>query len=150
MTGCVSVARVSDFSKTAGGLNFEELAERNYDRKDAIWNEKTGFEYFLEVEKVHEDDLIGGVTRALEHLGYAILYSDKEHRTIIGQRGLQANEWSSVAGVYYRPTGEHFQIYIRNKITQDFTGGWRDNRAQKIAQAICRQLGTCVDLHPGK
>ena len=150
MTGCVSVARVSDFSKTADGLNFEELAQRSYDRKDGIWNERTGFEYFLEVEKVHEDDLISGVTRALAHLGYAIQYSDKEHRTIIGERGLQANEWSSVAGVYYRPTTERFQIYIRNKITQDFTGGWRDNRAQKIAQAICGQLGACVDLHSGK
>jgi len=150
ITGCVSTARVSDFSKTADGLDFERLSERDYDRKDAIWNQKTGYEYFIKLERLTEDELVGGITRALKKLGYDIRYSDKQGRTIIGERGLRANEWSSVVGVYYRQTGESYYVYIRNVITQDVTGGWRDNRAQKVAQAICADLKTCVDLHQKK
>ena len=145
MTGCVSVARVSDFARTTEGLNFQQLSQRDYDQKDALWNEKTGYEYFIEVEKIQESDLVNGATRALKELGYNIQYSEGEHRVIIGERGLRANEWRSVAGVYYRPKEAGFQIYIRNKITQDITGGWRDNRAKKIAQAICEELKSCID-----
>jgi len=144
------VARVSDFSKTANGLDFESLAGRDYDGKDAVWNQKTGYEYFIKLERLTEDELVDGITRALKQLRYDIRYSDKQGRTIIGERGLRANEWSSVVGAYYRQTGESYYVYIRNVITQDVTGGWRDNRAQKIAQAICADLKTCVDLHQRK
>ena len=66
ITGCVSVARVSDFSRTADGLDFGELARRDYDSKDAIWNQKTGYEYFIEAGKIDDDELVKGITSAVE------------------------------------------------------------------------------------
>jgi hypothetical protein len=140
LTGCVSVARVSDFKRTADGLDFDALARRDYDSKDAVWNQKTGYEYFIEEAKIDDDDLVKGITTALESLNFKLQYSSKQDRTIIAERGLRANEWSSVVGVYYRPKDAIVQIYVRNEITQDFTGGWRDNRAKDVAQAISTEL----------
>lgn len=140
LTGCVSVAHVSDFKKTADGLDFDALAKRNYDQKDGLWNEKTGYEYFIVVDHVSEPDAVKCIKAALQSQGYQVEYTSTEGRAIIATRGLMANEWSSVAGVYYRPEEAMVQIYIRDKITQDITGGWRENRAKEIAQAIRAEI----------
>src|SRR5689334_16277311 len=89
MTGCVSTARVSDFPKSADDVNFEELAKRDYNRKDALWNEQTAFESFLQVEKIQEEDLVSGVNRALWGLGFQTKFSDKQKRALIFKRGLR-------------------------------------------------------------
>src|SRR5690349_7028641 len=103
MTGCVSTARVSDFPKSADELKFDELAMRDYNRKDALWNEQTAFESFLQVEKIREDDLVSGVNKAMWGLGFETKYSDQQKRALIFRRGLRAHEWSTVAGIYYHP-----------------------------------------------
>lgn len=44
---------------------------------------------------------------------------------------------SSITAIYYKATGESFQMFFKNAITQDITGGWRSNRAKKVATAFC-------------
>jgi hypothetical protein len=148
--GCVSEARLSDFQTTSKGIDFDALSQRDYDSKTAVWTEKSGYEYYLEVKKISETDLINGITAALKDLHYVIKTSNPAEKVIVARRGIEANEWASVVGVYFQPKGDRYQVYIRNKITQDFTGGWRDNRAKKIAMAICGKLDGCIDLHAGK
>ncbi len=49
---------------------------------------------------------------------------------------MRANEWNSITGVYYHIENAKIQVYLTTKITQDVTGGWRENRAKKIGVLI--------------
>ena len=142
-TGCAGVARISDFPRTSETLDFDKLAKANYESKDAIWNQQTEYEYFIEVEKTEEDELYKAITDALVNSGYKVSYSNKQNRVVIGKRGLRLNEWKSIIGVYYRGREGFFQIFIKNAITQDITGGWRENRAKKVAVLLCSRLPKC-------
>ena len=150
LSGCVSQARLSDFQTTSQGIDFDAMSQRDYDSKSAVWTEKSGYEYYIEVQKVSDADIARGITAALNDLHFVIKSSNPEAGAIVARRGIHANEWASVVGVYYRLKGDRFQIYIRNRITQDVTGGWRENRGKKIADAICAKLNGCIDLHTGK
>ena len=143
LSGCAGVARTSDFPQTAEALDFDKLAQADYESKDAFWNQQTEYEYFVEVEKTEEDELYKAMTDALIESGYEIAYSNKQNRSIIGERGLRFNEWSSITGLYYRRHDDIFQIFIKNAITQDITGGWRENRAKKVAIVLCESLSKC-------
>jgi hypothetical protein len=150
VNGCVSQARLSDFKTTANGIDFDAVSQRDYDSKSAVWTEKSGYEYYIEVKKINETDLINGITAAVKELHYTIKTSNPDSGALVARRGIHANEWASVVGIYFRLKGDRYQIYIQNKITQDVTGGWRENRAEKIANAICAKLNGCIDLHAGK
>ena len=150
LSGCVSQARLSDFQKTSQGIDFDAMSQRDYDGKSAVWTEKSGYEYYIEVQKINETDLLHGITAALNDLHFVIKSSNPDGSAIVARRGIHANEWASVVGIYYRLKGDRYQIYIRNRITQDVTGGWRENRGKKIADAICAKLNGCIDLHAGK
>jgi hypothetical protein len=143
LSGCAGVARTSDFSRTAETLDFDKLAQADYESKDAFWNQQTEYEYFVEVEKIEEDELYKAMTNALIKSGYEISYSNKQKKVLIGERGLRLNEWSSITGLYYRPHDDIFQVFIKNAITQDITGGWRENRAKKVAIVLCESLSKC-------
>ena len=55
---------------------------------------------------------------------------------------MRANEWQSYTGVYYKidENLENTRIYIQVRITQDFTGGRDENRAEKIGLIIEKEL----------
>jgi hypothetical protein len=143
VTGCMGVARMSDFPRNAATFNFDELSKKNYDSKDAIWNERTEYEYFVNVEKTDENELFKLITFALMNSGYTISYSDIQHKVAIGERGLRLNEWQSITGIYYRATPDLFQVYFKNAITQDITGGLRENRAKEVAKLFCAIIMKC-------
>jgi len=142
-TGCAGIARISEFPQTSETIDFDKLAQANYESKDAFWNLQTEYEYFVEVEKTEEDELYKAITDALVNSGYVVSYSNKQNRVIIGERGFRLNEWKSITGVYYRGRDGLFQVFFRNAITQDITGGWRQNRARKVAALLCKSLSKC-------
>lgn len=143
ITGCAGVARMSDFPKTADTFNFNELSKKNYDSKDTFWNEHTEYEYLADVEKTDENELFKSIIAALTSSGYTVSYSDIQHQVVIGERGLRPNEWKSITAVYYKGTSELFQVFFKNAITQDVTGGWRENRAKEVAKSLCIILMKC-------
>jgi len=55
---------------------------------------------------------------------------------------MRANEWNSFAAIYYQADEQagKTKIFILVKITQDATGGRRENRAQKIGAIIEKEL----------
>lgn len=86
--------------------------------------------------QISEDELIEIIIQGLFTKGYRIEIKDKKNKKIIGKRGMRANEWNSITGVYYNFTTTKIQVYLNTKITQDITGGWRENRAKKIGMLI--------------
>ena len=50
------------------------------------------------------------------------------------------NEWSSITAVFYKIQKSKIQVYLKTKISQDITGGWRENRAMKVGQLIEKNL----------
>jgi hypothetical protein len=139
--GCLSSARLSDFSGNAAAIDFDRYANKTQAERTALWTGKTSNEYFLERDTAYiEADLNSIARRALTRLGYAVDEKNTVPGTnrIVGQRGMHANEWNSITGVYYKIDMEKnkTQVYIITKITQDITGGWRENRAAKVGMKI--------------
>jgi len=146
LSSCAGVAKISDFPKTAEPFDFDKLAQVAYDPQDGIWNKRAEYEYFIEVTKVEEDELYNSIIGSLLKSGYEISYSDKQNKAIIGERGLRLNEWNSITGVYYKQRDGEYQVFIKNAITQDITGGWRENRAKEVAIALCTKLSKCKSI----
>jgi hypothetical protein len=141
--GCLSTARLSDFSQTAKGYDFNIIAAAKKTSTDKGWNSKTGFEYYIKANVTEDSLIIKAITGAMMSEGFSIKLLDITNCAILGERGLKANEWNSVAGVYYQKNNDFCEMYINCKITQDFTGGWREDRASKIGDIICRFLKSC-------
>ncbi len=134
---------MSDFPKSYQTLDFEDIASHDYEYDGSVWNQKTEYEYYVEASNVTEDELFIALSEALKRNGYGIIFSDKKNRAVIGERGLRMNEWRSITGIHYNIKGTEFQIFIKNAITQDITGGWRENRAKKVASVLCTDLIQC-------
>ena len=135
--GCLSSARLSDFSGNASAIDFDKYAAQPQAERTALWTGKTSSEYFLERDSAYrEADLGIIIRRGLKGLGYVVDERNSVPGTnrIVAQRGMHANEWNSITGVYYKIDREKHktQIYINTRITQDVTGGWRENRAAKV------------------
>jgi hypothetical protein len=125
---CSSTARLTDFPKTAKEHDFDKIANSKKTQEDKSWNKKSGYEYYL-ATNIKDDTLIRqAAVDALRSEGFLIR--------------------KSVAGVYYQKNDEGFELYVRCKITQDITGGWREDRAQKIGEKICSFLKTCLQSYP--
>jgi len=136
---CLSVAKISDFPKASTEINFEKYSIEYQDKKDPFWTSNTSNVYYFERKKVMaKKDLTDIIQYALKKKGYRIYPMSIDDGNVFGKRGLYANEWKSITGVYYKIdlSNEKVQIYINTKITQDFTGGWRENRAKKVGVII--------------
>ncbi|MEO5890783.1 MAG: hypothetical protein ABIQ31_11045 [Ferruginibacter sp.] len=139
LSSCKSVARISDFSATAADIDFNKYSAEYKGDNVPSWMAETSSEYYFEIGKLlDEKDLSDIIHYALKQKRYAISKSDAANDCIIGKRGMVANEWSSITGVYYKLNGgeNRMQVYVKTKITQDFTGGWKENRAKKVGQLI--------------
>ncbi|MFZ4454708.1 MAG: hypothetical protein ACOYOT_00655 [Bacteroidales bacterium] len=137
LTGCISTAKLSDFSNTSSKIDFDKLSREFKLTKTPFWTSKTSNEYYFEKDVwVVEPKLIETIKGSLEHYNYSILVSNIANQCLIGKRGMRSNEWSSITAVYYKILPNKVQVYIITKITQDFTGGWRENRAMEVGNLV--------------
>ncbi|MDI9862701.1 hypothetical protein QM480_00090 [Flectobacillus sp. DC10W] len=137
LTGCINVAKISDFSLTSSSINFDNLSKEFKQTKTPFWTLKTSNEYYFEKEtNTDETQLIEAIRNGLHSYYYAVAVISTENKCVIGKRGMMANEWSSITAVYYKISQNKTQVYLNTKITQDITGGWRENRAMKVGQWI--------------
>jgi len=145
LAGCVATtANVTNFPKSNSIIDFDEISKRDLNPDDPIWNLKGRSEYMIKVKADDEKILFELLIKANIKQGYSINYSNLEDKVIIRKRGMRMNEWNSVSGVYFRNQENIYQVYIRVDITQDITGGWKENRAKKIADAICNLSQRCL------
>ena len=136
---CISTARVSDFPLNSNSIDFDKYSKEFTVNKTPFWTLNTSNEYYIEREiHISEDLLVANIEKALKLNNYSITSKSKETRCFIGKRGMKANEWNSITGIYYKLENQNTlaKIYIRTKITQDITGGWRENRAMKVGKDI--------------
>lgn len=139
LQGCLSVARISDFPTTSSTIDFDKYSKDISGNKESIYTFKSTDEYYLEIPKLlREEYLVRIISNSLKNNGYTIFIADIDNRYVIGKRGLRANEWNSRTGVYYKINEAEgkTQIYIKSKITQDITGGWKRNMATEIGQTL--------------
>lgn len=143
--GCLSVAKIDQFPKSSAGINFERYATEFQENKDPFWTFNTSNEYYFERDTViSEQELIDVIQYALRNKEYSINSTSAENDNVNGKRGMYANEWKTITGVYYRIdlTKHKLQIYTKTQITQDITGGWRKNRAKEVSLIIEERLDT--------
>lgn len=130
----VGEANLDQFPKSNEEIDFNEKSIINPE-KELFWNTKTTNEYYFYLDSYDETKLEEIIQKALRKKGYKIIFINTNENTIIGERGMRANEWYSIMAVYYKLT-DKAEIYIVCKITQDASGGWSENRAMKIGRII--------------
>lgn len=144
MQSC-SVAKFSSMPKTAADINFVKYEKELQNNKEPFWTSKTSNEYFIEINKIcKEQDILQSIGNAYSANNYGFSKFNKEDKVVFAERGTRLNEWKSIAGVYYQIDGiaKKTRIYILVKISQDVTGGWKENRAKKLGQIIEKELST--------
>ena len=141
---CLSTALLTDFPQSSKAFDFTKISNSKKSEKDNDRKSKTGSEYYLKTNISDDSLIINSIIGAMKSEGFTVKFNDKNNGAIVGDRGTRANEWNSVSGVYFQKNLDGYEIYITCKITQDFTGGWRDKSAIKIGEKICELLKNCI------
>jgi hypothetical protein len=129
LTGCLSVARLSDLPADSASVDMESAAKpTTYGR----------FEHTFSLEGSSRQRVFDISQLALQQEGFRIASADFDQGCIKGERGLRANEWGMVSGIYLREGEGRVKVKVICIITQDFTGGWHQSYAQNIANRIAR------------
>lgn len=103
LTGCVSTAKISDFSQTSSSIDFDKLSKEFKQTKTPFWTLKTSNEYYFEKETdIDETKLVEAIKNGLHSYNYNVAVANTEDKCVIGKRGMMANEWSSITAVYYK------------------------------------------------
>jgi hypothetical protein len=142
LSGCVSVAKISDFPDTAASVDFDVVRAKN-NQDPAAWSQQANFEYVIELENTNEDDAINAISEGFKATGYKVAAIDKAKQKVTAEKGMTMLEWNSISVAYYKILSSNVQVYVVTKITQDFTGGWKDHRAKNTADAICAVSKKC-------
>lgn len=142
VNGCISVAKLSDFSQTFTSIDFDKLSKDFKLPDSPLWTfDSADNEYFIEKAiEIEENKLVELIKKSLDANNYSIQVLNTNEKCIIGKRGLVANEWKSITAVYYKISTNKIQVYLKTKITQDFTGGFSENRAKKVGLQIEKAL----------
>ena len=140
---CLGTARISDLPKTADEINFDAYSKKPMKKSGGIWTFKTTTEYYLEIPAaLSQDSLMDILIEALRTRKYARIDPPAyEGSRITATHGATMNEWAYVTGIYYRLSPGKVQLYIRTKITQDITGGAKNNLSEKLGEVIASLIG---------
>jgi hypothetical protein len=146
LPSCLSTARLSDLPKSADDINFDAYAKGETQNARGIWTFKTSNEYYLETSvPVTQETIIKMIRQALLVRNYKLNTISVEATRVTASHGMSVNEWAYVTGVYFKRSPEKMRIYIRTKITQDITGGAKNNLSEKlgmIIEAYIRQMAS--------
>ena len=84
LTGCISTAKLSDFSQTSATIDFDKLSKEFKVTKTPFWTSKTSNEYYFEKENsIDEIKLIETIKNCLKSYSYSISVSKIENQCII-------------------------------------------------------------------
>jgi hypothetical protein len=132
---CVT-AKVNHLPKSSSEIDFDKISLVN-DRKSKIWTNETSSQFYIEIPVTNDSLLLESIiNHSFRKNGYKKGFLDVKNQTFSAQRGMRANEWATFTRLFYKINQRNTQLYIQSEIAQDGTGGWRENRAKKIAVAI--------------
>lgn len=134
---CVSciTSKVLQLPTSASEINFNQIAVVN-EKKTKVWTSETISEFYVEVPLVNDAQLLNGIQYSFEKNGYKNGKWDLNNQTFSAQRGMRANEWATFTRLYYKINPNNTQVYVQSRISQDGSGGWRENRAKKVAVVL--------------
>lgn len=136
LSSCLGTAKLSDLPKTADEINFDTYA-KGVAKSGGVWSFKTSTEYYLETATpLTQDTLITIIRQALISRKYAIQSASPDKGCITASHAMTMNEYYYVTGVYYKLSPGKTQLYIRTTITQDITGGAKNNLSEKLGLII--------------
>ena len=144
---CLSVAKLSDLPQTAEVINFNKIADSEQADIEKFWTFNTVSEYYIKSNSVNDSLIFNSLKTALINNGFSVKLMDRAKHTILAKSGLKGNEWNTIVGIYYNIGSSESEIYIKCKITQDITGGLREDRAKKIGDVICNMLENCKEAY---
>jgi len=129
LAGCLSVARLSDLPADSQSADIDNTSEdTKYGR----------FEHTFSIQGVSKQVVFDSTQVALKQEGFQIASADYDKGCVQGERGLRANEWGMVSGVYLHEADNQVKGKVICIITQDITGGWHQSYAENIANRIER------------
>lgn len=130
VSGCMSVARLSDLPRSSDQVNFKQVTKDEYGH----------YEHDFVLTGVTDQQFHAIVRKAMDSNGYSVRTDEVKSRATTGERGLRLNTWGAVAGVYSRRTGDSLDVKVIVRITQDFTGTLPERFAEDIANEIKKSL----------
>jgi hypothetical protein len=125
-SGCVEMAYLDDLPDSNAAIHYGEI-EKKHSRH---------YEHEFALKHVSEDQLVKATEQALSSNGYIVRKNDRQSGVITAERGMRANEWGSVAGVYYMRRNDGLSVKVIVEISQDFTGTFPQKYAENIAVRI--------------
>ncbi len=141
LSSCITTARISNFSDSASAINFEQYATEYKSTATPYWMSQKENEYYFEVNKlISKEKITNLIELSLLHFNYSIKKKNVDSNCYVGKKGMGLNEWRILTGIYFKQENDITKVYIQSKITQDITGGIRENRALKIGQYLEAQL----------
>jgi hypothetical protein len=129
--GTSTVARLSDLPASGSSLNYSAFTR----------SEVGHYEANFSFSGVDDSRFQAAARKALEANGYAVKSDDTGLRVTTGERGLRLNTWGAVAGVYSKRSGNHLEVKVIVRITQDFTGTLPEDFTGDIEREIRKVLG---------
>ena len=134
-----NVARFSSMPQTAANINFTTIALVNKPAKETVYTANTKNEYFVQINTLlTEAQILDVIGKAYAANNYGFSKFNRADKVVFAERGARLNEWKSLAGIYYQidEANNQTNLYILVKITQDITGGFKENRAKKLGLVI--------------
>lgn len=125
-SGCVEMAYLEDLPDSNASIHYgavEKVQSRHY-------------EHEFSLKHVSADQLVKATEQALSSNGYILRKNDRQAGVITAERGMRANEWGSVVGVYYMNRNDALSVKVIVEISQDFTGTFPQKYAENIAVRI--------------
>ena len=130
IAGCASIARIEDLPKSYELINYNDVEKSEYGY----------YEHIFKLENITDGHFYSAAMKGLTTNGFSIVEINKDDRVLTAKRGLRANEWGSVVGIYSKRTDSDLEIKVIVKITQDFTGTMPQSYAKNIANRIKNSL----------
>lgn len=146
LSGCYSVANISDLQTSSSDIDFEYMAHKKEVNEDPFYSWRSSFESLVVIRDVTAVELAQLLSAALSANGYEIVSNSVDVGVLLAERGFTMDEYSSVAGVYYKSEEGKFVVYGKVNITQDITGDLGGNRAKEIMVSLCNIKQTCERL----
>jgi len=144
--GCIGTAKISSFPEHISEIDFENYSNRMANVNTEPWTFETSDEFYFEKayssSEYNEYQVISSIETIFKQERYSIQLKDIKNKRIIGRRGLQADEWNSLVGIYYNfnESKNMLQVYIKTEITQDITGGPNKHRSIHMGGLLKRIL----------
>ena len=110
LASCVSVARITDLPGDLSEVRFGDV------RFNGRWEE----EHEFQLDQVTDEAFFAATKPALTSNGFKIVRFDPDARVVQASRGMRAQEWASVVGVYRQPISEGGRVKIFYKKLQQY------------------------------